>query len=134
MDSHSVEKVQPYTDPILKHNQGEYIGFLKELQDRNMLRFQRAEGHPSMLGIFFVRKKSGKLRLIFDTRLLNQYFNDLPTQIFPQLMLLQDLKHARMQVSMLGLVIYQTLFTLFQFLMTLRGDLPCRQLRLESLA
>ena len=57
-----------------------------------------------------------------------------PTQIFPQLMLLQDLKHARMRVSMLGLVIYQTLFTLFQFLMTLRGDLPCRQLRLESLA
>ena len=83
MDSHSVEKVQPYTDPILKHNQGEYIGFLKELQDRNMLRFQRAEGHPFMLGIFFVRKKYGKLRLIFDTRLLNQYFNDPPNTDLP---------------------------------------------------
>jgi len=83
MDSHSVEKVQPYIDPILKHNQGEYIGFLKELQDRNMLRFQRAEGHPFMLGIFFVRKKSGKLRLIFDTRLLNQYFNDPPNTDLP---------------------------------------------------
>lgn len=74
---------QPYSDPILKHNSAEYAGFLQELQKRNMISYQRTDKYPSMLGIFFVRKKSGKLRLIFDTRQLNQLFIDPPSTDLP---------------------------------------------------
>ncbi len=77
------EVCQPYSDPILKHNSAEYAGFLQELQKRNMISFQHTDRYPSMLGIFFVRKKSGKLRLIFDTRQLNQLFHEPPSTDLP---------------------------------------------------
>ena len=43
-----------------------YGDFLKELHDRGLIRW----GHYAKprLGMFFVKKKNGKLRLIFDTR------------------------------------------------------------------
>ena len=59
--------ITPYIDPILKHDAKKYGEFLRELQSRNMIKFQHGEGVASKLGIFFVRKKSGMLRLIFDT-------------------------------------------------------------------
>ena len=77
--------VKPYTDPILKHNKQEYAGFICELYKRNMIRFQvcgEHQQHPA-LGIFFVKKKNGKQRLIFDTRVLNQKFIDPPSTDLP---------------------------------------------------
>eukprot|EP00435_Cladocopium_sp_Y103_P063778 s336_g25.t1 len=78
--------VKPYTDPILKHNQVEYAGFLQELHQRSMIRYRvhtsHDEHHPA-LGIFFVKKKNGKQRLIFDTRVLNQRFIDPPSTDLP---------------------------------------------------
>ncbi|CAE7247208.1 unnamed protein product [Symbiodinium sp. CCMP2592] len=75
--------VTPYVDPVLKNNVAEYCGFLDELIQRNMVGFQLAEVCESRLGIFFVRKKSGQLRLLFDTRRLNQLFVDPPTTDLP---------------------------------------------------
>ena len=84
-DGIGVGSLQPYTDPVLKHNKREYAGFLHELHIRNMIRFRVDQDHgqsPS-LGIFFVRKKNGKQRLIFDTRVLNQHFTDPPSTDLP---------------------------------------------------
>ena len=78
------EKVTPYIDPILKNNPTEYAHFLQELRERSMIGFRVASGgETGKLGIFFVPKKSGQLRLIFDTRLLNQSFNDPPSTDLP---------------------------------------------------
>jgi hypothetical protein len=74
---------QPYTDPIFKHNPKQYLGFLKELKNRNMLRFKQHDGSPADLGVFFVRKKNNKQRLIFDTRILNEKFIDPPKTDLP---------------------------------------------------
>lgn len=74
---------QPYTDPIFKHNPKQYLGFLKELKNRNMLRFKQHDGSPADLGVFFVRKKNNKQRLIFDIRILNEKFIDPPKTDLP---------------------------------------------------
>eukprot|EP00438_Fugacium_kawagutii_P030809 Skav229499 [mRNA] locus=scaffold2455:119515:131643:- [translate_table: standard] len=74
---------QPHTDPILKHNPNEYIGFLRELVNRNMIKFKRDSGEKAELGVFFVKKKNGKQRLIFDTRILNEKFHDPPKTDLP---------------------------------------------------
>ena len=67
--------IQPYNDPQLKHNSKVYSDFLRELHSRGLLRWRRAtKGERGKLGIFFVEKKGGKLRLIFDTRLVNCFF------------------------------------------------------------
>ena len=75
------EKVVPYVDPILNNNPHEYGGFKKELHTRGMLRYR--VGECGKLGIFFVSKKSGQLRLIFDTRLLNQHLGQPPNTDLP---------------------------------------------------
>ncbi|CAL1150767.1 unnamed protein product [Cladocopium goreaui] len=83
-DSGRVDKpVKPYVDPILKNNAVIYGDFLKELSKRNMVKFKIANGEQSNLGVFFVKKKSGQLRLIFDTRRLNESFHAPPTTDLP---------------------------------------------------
>ena len=79
----NAERVVPYIDPILKHNQTEYAGFLQELLKRNMVGFRTSREYESMLGIFFVKKKTGQQRLIFDTRRLNQLFEEPPNTDLP---------------------------------------------------
>ena len=74
---------QPYTDPILKHKHKEYTGFLKELIQRSMVKFKLDEGYSADLGVFFVRKKNNKQRLIFDTRILNDKLIDPPKTDLP---------------------------------------------------
>ena len=82
-DGDADSKVVPYIDPILKNDPGEYCNFLQELQKRQMVSFRVAKGEKGKLGVFFVAKKSGQLRLIFDTRLLNQSFHDPPSTDLP---------------------------------------------------
>ena len=50
---------------------------------RNMVKFKEAGDQQGVLGIFFVRKKSGQLRLIFDTRKMNLDFRDPPKTDLP---------------------------------------------------
>ena len=77
------EPFTPYIDPVLKHNKMEYAGFLEELHQRNMIGFTNISEYGGMLGVFFVKKNSGQLRLIFDTRKLNQLFRDPPNTDLP---------------------------------------------------
>ena len=49
---------------------------LREMHQRGLVVFDADDGAPAALGIFFVRKKDGSLRIIFDTRLLNLQFVD----------------------------------------------------------
>lgn len=79
----SVEEPIPYVDPVLKHNKKEYAGFISDLRMRNMVKFKRVDTYGSQLGIFFVKKKSGQLRLIFDTRKLNLKFHEPPHTDLP---------------------------------------------------
>ncbi len=77
--------IKPFYDPVLRNNKLKYAEFLRELSSRGLLRWRRvrrsAGGRvvPSdasgNMGAFFVVKKNGTLRLIFDTRLVNTYFH-----------------------------------------------------------
>eukprot|EP00971_Amphidinium_carterae_P288077 5718871-Amphidinium_carterae.1 len=61
-----------------------YGEFLHELHRRGLVKFERAHGREGNLGIFFVYKKDReKIRLIFDTRILNTAFVDPPSTRLP---------------------------------------------------
>jgi len=63
-----------YCDPLLFRSPKKYASFLSELKSRGMLRWRKAKGEAGKLGVFFVAKKDGRLRIVFDTRLLNLMF------------------------------------------------------------
>ena len=81
--SEGPDAIIPYIDPLLRNSPHECAGFLKELHNRSMIGFQSADSCESVLGVFFVPKKSGQLQLIFDTRLLNEEFTEPPTTDLP---------------------------------------------------
>ena len=60
-----------YHDPAFKSPK-QYLSFIKELYDCGVVRF--TDTVTCELGLFFVTKKNGKLRLIVDARVANQYF------------------------------------------------------------
>ena len=66
---------RPYNDPKLFESPRSYSSFLTRLHACGMVRFIKAEGKTANLGAFFVKKKNGKIRLIFDTRKLNTCFH-----------------------------------------------------------
>ena len=66
----------PYSDPALLRNPETYGKLLREMHQRKLVVFDTDNGAPAALGIFFVRKKDGSMRIILDTRLLNQKFID----------------------------------------------------------
>ena len=72
----SIHEVGCYMDPILQRNPKEYAKFVGSLYVRNLVRFSRSP--QSRLGVFFVRKKSGNLRLIVDCRKINSVFKKPP--------------------------------------------------------
>ena len=63
-------------DPVLLRKPAEYAHFVAQLLQRNIIRFTCTP--KSRLGIFFVRKKNGKLRLIVDCRKVNAVFRTPP--------------------------------------------------------
>ena len=74
--------VDPFTDPALLKKPSEYAYFLSTLAERGVVNFGRYKA--ASVGIFFVPRKDGQLRLIFDTRQANQrfrapYHTPLPT-------------------------------------------------------
>ena len=74
-------RVQPYLEPSLVKRPEVYSDFLRRLEAAGMLTWR--VGGPSLLGTFFVRKKSGRLRLILDTRDVNSFFLLPPSTHLP---------------------------------------------------
>ena len=77
------ELVRPYVDPVLLHSPVHMGRFVGRLFKSRMLQFVPGKLDHTV-GVFFVRKKSGKLRLILDTRRANNFFvkprsSQLPT-------------------------------------------------------
>ena len=69
-------KTRCYWDPALKGDKDVYLDFVKELRARGMIEFHRS--CECRAGIFFVTKKSGKLRLVVDARGANQMLRTPP--------------------------------------------------------
>ena len=65
-----------YCDPALFHSASVYADFLRRLDAGGMIHWSPARGRREVLGVFFVAKKNGSLRLIFDTRVLNHDFQE----------------------------------------------------------
>ena len=64
-------------------NPKQYLGFFEGVEKEKHVEIQKHDGSPADLGVFFVRKKNIKQRLIFDTRILNEKFNDPPKTDLP---------------------------------------------------
>ena len=62
---------QPYCDPELLRSPQVHGRFLQEMHARGFLDFIPAGSCAASLGIFFVKKKDGRQRIIVDTRLIN---------------------------------------------------------------
>jgi hypothetical protein len=73
----------PHVDPVLKNSPWRYAEFLADMSSRGMLSWERAMGRQGNLGLFFVKKKSGAQRIIFDTRVANCRFVDPPSTRLP---------------------------------------------------
>ena len=71
-----------HNDPDLFRSPGAYFRFLHHFEQSGMLRWERARGRKGALGVFFVKKKDSRLRIIFDTRMLNTHFVDPPKIAF----------------------------------------------------
>ena len=84
-----------YFDPILKHNKGKYMKFLLQLCKCGVVSFLSTSLVVCSVGIFFVPKKNGKLRLILDARRCNQYFRRPPTGNNTSLSCLSSLSNVR---------------------------------------
>ncbi|CAE7706879.1 unnamed protein product, partial [Symbiodinium necroappetens] len=66
------EVVKPYMDPALASSPNSLGRFYGRLHQSHMLTFVSGR-HAHTVGVFFVHKKSGKLRLILDTRAANRW-------------------------------------------------------------
>lgn len=62
----------PYSDPILKSCPRVYAKFCKKLQESGLIEFRKT--CVERVGAFTVWKKSGKQRLVIDSRLANLHF------------------------------------------------------------
>ena len=75
------EVVKPYIDPALASSPTSLGRFYGRLHQSHMLTFVSGR-HAHTVGVFFVHKKSGKLRLILDTRAANRAFRKpMPTRL-----------------------------------------------------
>lgn len=73
--------IKTFAEPTLCRRPYVYADFLKRLEKSGMVRWR--VGGASNLGLFFVKKKSGKLRIIFDTFAVNGRFRDPPQTRLP---------------------------------------------------
>ena len=70
------DRIRPYLDPQLVRDPKVYAKFLQRLDAAGILTWKT--GIRSWLGVFFVAKKNGKLRIILDTRDVNGVFAPPP--------------------------------------------------------
>ena len=73
---HGNDRIGPQLDPMLVRDPKVYAQFLRRLDAAGTLTWKT--GIRSWLGVFFVAKKSGKLRIILDTRDVNGVFAPPP--------------------------------------------------------
>jgi len=64
----------PYHDPVLRRGSKQYLRLIRRLHAAGMIEFSRSCAEK--VGLFFVRKKSGKLRLVIDARRSNCWFRE----------------------------------------------------------
>eukprot|EP00973_Karenia_brevis_P045376 6285342-Karenia_brevis.AAC.1 len=62
----SADRPKQFCEPTLVRRPKVYAEFLARLDQAGMLTWRR--GGDSLLGVFFVAKKNGKIRIILDTR------------------------------------------------------------------
>ena len=76
--------ISPHTDAILRHDRQAYAEFPAGLSMRGLIRWKRQPSNfKATLGVFFVAKKDGSLRVVFDTRRANLQFHEPPSTNFP---------------------------------------------------
>ncbi|CAK0800977.1 unnamed protein product [Prorocentrum cordatum] len=75
------EPIVPYFDEELRRSPRHYARFLSEMYKAGMIRF--SSPRPSTAGLFFVEKPGNQLRMILDTRAVNQEFIDPDTTALP---------------------------------------------------
>ncbi|CAK0816696.1 unnamed protein product [Prorocentrum cordatum] len=73
----------PHTGPALLRSPVDYASFPGAMVERRMLVFSPAHGRLGNVGVFYVPKRSGRLRVIFDTRLATCAFTDAPRTQLP---------------------------------------------------
>ena len=59
-----------YMDTVLKNDKAAYRLFVKDLWDRGMVKFKKSPRY--LITPFFVAKKDGTLRLVWDCRVVNR--------------------------------------------------------------
>ena len=74
---------KPYSDPSLINNPKTYADFLWRLHAAGMLRWTVRGSRNYTVGVFFVRKSNGRIRIIFDTRVANTRFREPPSTRLP---------------------------------------------------
>ena len=81
---HDSMPFKPHSDRSLFSSPKVYGDFLDRLSAAGMINWNTPEaGEDGVLGVFFVTKKDGSLRIIFDTRKLNESFKDPPSTNLP---------------------------------------------------
>ena len=93
---------KPHCDRVLFRSPRIYGDFLKELDRRGMIGWRLAEGASGLLGVFLVQKKSGHIRIIFDTRVLNTKFKDPPSTSLPSAAAFSNIEVPQGGVLQLG--------------------------------
>ena len=68
--------VEPFMDPVLRNSRRKYTELMADLDRRGLIYWSAA--CSERCAIFFVKKKSGKLRLIMDARRANLRFKEPP--------------------------------------------------------
>ena len=73
-----MQDIPRYVDPALTRNRRKYVKFLNDLEKRGLVKFSVA--CQEQVGLFFVKKKSGQLRMILDARRTNARFRNPPSR------------------------------------------------------
>ena len=71
-----VEFPEPYMDRRLGNQRKLYEGFVKDLHKRGLITWSRAP--KERVAVFFVKKKTGELRMVIDARRSNRRFRPPP--------------------------------------------------------
>lgn len=73
-----------HNDPTLTGSPKRYADFLYNLDQRGLLRWRLSTPKEAgRLGVFFVKKKDGRIRSVFDTRIVNTCFVEPPSTRLP---------------------------------------------------
>ena len=76
MEDHG-PSLEPYSDPVLKHDDSKYADFVNDLVQRVLVSFTVTPRDQA--AFFFVKKKGGQLRLIVDGRRADRLLRPPPS-------------------------------------------------------